>query len=92
MEQPKKIIAMCPVHTAGLPKHVKLPTPSIEHTIKPCDRCRRDCWIGPAQLLMKTMTGAEALCYWCLVPLTKYADIELTSLDASADTKLRRTT
>lgn len=87
---------MCPVDTTGLRAYAEaggfaLPKPSIEHTIKPCDRCGRTCWIGPTQLFQKTVAGWQAVCYWCLLPMMAGGAYQVRQLDHTADLKPRRT-
>lgn len=38
---------------------------SIEHSPWCCQRCSADCWIGPKQKLLATLTGLETVCYRC---------------------------
>lgn len=88
------IVAMCPVDTRGLPSvpGVEIPKPSIEHSLRGCDHCGRQCWIGPTQLFKVRMSGAPALCYWCIMPtLQNSAEINILALDRTADDKPRRT-
>jgi hypothetical protein len=72
---------------------IPVPQPSTEHTLTSCDVCDGDGWIGPAQLMAYTFNGGELVCYWCLFAEMKAtgADLEIQSLDASADGKPRRT-
>ncbi len=86
----ERIIAMLPADTAGLPMQHALPKASIKHTLRRCDQCDRLCWIGPAQL-RERKRGGRALCYWCLVPLMRDADMQLIALDPHADDVPRRT-
>ena len=91
------LIALIPVDTTGLEEitkraGVELPRPSIEHSLTTCDRCGRDCWIGPVQALKRAMRGTATACFWCLIPVIKgSAGVVIHSLDHSADTKPRRT-
>ncbi len=41
--------------------------PSIEHTITQCDKCGRDCWIGPKQKIMATLSGIPKQCTLCIL-------------------------
>ncbi len=58
------IVAGRNVDTTHLPKDifgVKLPQPSIEHTIKTCQVCEEDIWLGPEQV----KAAGVRLCYRC---------------------------
>jgi hypothetical protein len=88
-------IAIIPVDMATMRtfRGLNVPQPSTEHSLIKCDLCGRSCWIGPAQRMHYAFNGGELMCYWCV-----YADmdagntdIEIRSLDRTADDKPRRT-
>lgn len=82
--EPQGIIMLLPVDTTGLPEvaGVSAPTPSIEHTLIKCDICEKDCWIGPAQLVMRKARAVPAVCYHCLVRGMRLGYIDPLSLSS----------
>lgn len=94
MDQPIRIPIIPPdlakMRTLG---GLAIPQPSIEHTLTTCDLCGGDGWIGPAQLMHYTFNGGERICYRCLFKEMQAGgtDMEIHSLDKSADEKPRRT-
>jgi hypothetical protein len=90
-------IALIPADPSRLPPvSVPYPTPSIAHSLVPCDRCGADSWIGPQQLATRTLTGAEAICYYCFLAAVKSGeipnDLAWVALNPDADKTPRRTT
>lgn len=88
-----KLISIIPVNMAKMRvfKGVEVPLPSTEHSLIKCAQCGNDGWIGPAQLLHLTFNGGEPTCYWCIAPHLVGTEVEVRSLDKTADDKPRRT-
>jgi hypothetical protein len=91
------VFACVPVDTTGLPTFpVPIPVPSIEHTIKHCDGCTQQIWVGPSQLQAYEIHGGVLLCFVCALILYRRLEalgepIGLEVLDPNADDVPRRT-
>lgn len=64
---------LIPIDHRDLPRvdGVETPTPSIDHSLVPCDLCGKQAWIEPTQLAKLTLDGGVKICYWCMILQTK---------------------
>jgi hypothetical protein len=90
MTEDEMTVALLPVDTTGLPHiGVAVPKPSIDYSLTRCDRCGRDCWIGPRQN-QAVRTGCAKYCYYCVLPHPGRVS-QVVTLDPDADKRPRRT-
>lgn len=92
------VFACLPRDTSGLPEvpGVPVPVPSIQHTLKQCQECGQDIWVGPNQLAMYRTEHDVMVCLMCALAWfnTKDpddVDIVMASLNPDEPTIPRRT-
>lgn len=95
-----QVFVCLPRDTSTLPDvGVPAPTPSIQHTLKQCQTCDQDIWVGPNQLQqIKHAQDAEAphsmVCYLCGLQVMKDLEdkvrIELSVLNLNESAIPRR--
>lgn len=95
-----QVFVCLPKDTSTLPDiGVPVPTPSIQHTLKQCQTCGQDIWVGPNQLQqIKYAQDAEdphsIVCYLCGLQVMKDLEagtrIELSVLNPNESRISRR--
>lgn len=72
------IFACLPVDTSALPvpEGVEIPRASVQHTLKQCQVCQQDIWVGPNQLatydsLFGRGETPVLACYLCAIQVAR---------------------
>jgi hypothetical protein len=74
----QNVFACLPRDTSGLPvvPGVLLPVPSADYTLKQCDKCDCDIWIGQHQLAMYREHCDMKLCFICAIAWLDTKDLD----------------
>jgi hypothetical protein len=63
------VLSGIPSDPTGLPQlaaPLPQPQPDAGYIEVTCDRCGRDCWLGPKQAAARARLGIDVHCYFCL--------------------------
>lgn len=91
MIQPPSYILLIPQAMATDPRFTHLRSPvTIEHSPVKCPKCGSDCWIGPKQKFMASLTGMQTRCYTCILEDERYIGFDIVSLNPGIENVPRR--